>query len=468
MKFNFKKATLLLSGILVGGQLFAQAPDTTQTKQYAKDYVRPFSGDDAFRTWSIGIHGGILTPYTMFGSNNRQDFTSPDVQLGYGGYIKKQILPSFGIQADFLAGKLQADHSQLNASGAMPYTQFDTKLNWSASLSANFTLASINWHHQKGAIQPYFTLGGGLMGYTPVLNSADGSVNNFKTDNGGLVKEFFIPVGLGLKFDIAPGVNLDLGYQVNFVNSDNVDGYNYGSTNDRFSYAHVGLEFALGSRSKPQLATHNPVASMRTEYLTQEDILKNSLRAQQTQIDAEKAKNDQLRNDLNTTNANLAKFTVDSDGDGVPDFFDKCPNTPAGTKVDGSGCPLPVNKPDVKVYVTEEDRKIVKEAIRNLEFDFGKATIREHSFPSLDRVAQLLIDKNFSLKLAGHTDNVGSADANMKLSKDRAEAIKTYLVSKGANASRIEATGYGKTQPIASNKTAKGRQINRRVEFTLF
>ncbi len=468
MKFNFKKATLLLSGILAGGQLFAQTPDTTQTKQYAKDYVRPFSGDDAFRTWSIGIHGGILTPYTMFGSNSKQDFTSPNIQLGYGGYIKKQILPSFGIQADFLAGKLQADHSQLNASGTMPYTQFDTKLNWSASLSANFTLANINWHHQKGMIQPYFTVGGGLMGYTPVLHSTDGSVSNFKTDNGGLVHEFFIPVGLGLKVNLSPGVNLDLGYLVNFVNSDNIDGYNYGSTNDKFSYAHIGLEFALGSRSKPQLATHNPVASMRTEYLTQEDILKNSLQAQQAEIDAEKAKNDQLRNDLNATNANLAKFTVDSDGDGVPDFFDKCPNTPAGTKVDGSGCPLPVNKPDVKVYVTEEDRKIVKEAIRNLEFDFGKATIREHSFPSLDRVAQLLIDKNFSLKLAGHTDNVGSADANMKLSKDRAEAIKTYLVSKGANASRIEATGYGKTQPIASNKTAKGRQINRRVEFTLF
>ncbi|MBL4678040.1 MAG: OmpA family protein, partial [Mucilaginibacter sp.] len=80
----------------------------------------------------------------------------------------------------------------------------------------------------------------------------------------------------------------------------------------------------------------------------------------------------------------------------------------------------------------------------------------------------LLVDKNFSLKLAGHTDNTGSKDLNMRLSKDRAEAIKTYLVEKGANASRIEATGYGQLQPIASNKTAAGRQQNRRVEFTLY
>jgi OOP family OmpA-OmpF porin len=449
---------------LVGGKLFAQSPDTTHV---STDYVKPFSGSGAFRTWSIGINGGILTPNTILGSNSKQDFTSPNAEFGYGGYIKNQITPAFGIQADFLAGKLTADHGQPDAFGNATYKSFSTKIHYSADLSANFTLGNISWHNNKSAIQPYFTLGMGTMNYTPVTTSASGTVANFKTDNDGSINELYVPVGLGLKFAIAPGLNLDLGYQVNFVYSDNIDGYKYGSGNDKFAYAHAGLEFALGKRTKPQLATHNPVSSMRTEYLWENQKTKSQLQAQ---IDAEKAKNEQLRNDLNTTNANLAKFTIDSDGDGVPDFFDKCPNTPSGTKVDGSGCPLPIAKPaeNVKVYVTEEDRKVVKEAIRNLEFDFGKATIRDHSFPSLDRVAQLLIDKNFSLKLAGHTDNVGSGDANLKLSKDRAEAIKSYLVSKGVNASRVEATGYGKTQPIASNKTAAGRQKNRRVEFTLY
>ncbi|MBR5731723.1 MAG: OmpA family protein, partial [Firmicutes bacterium] len=65
------------------------------------------------------------------------------------------------------------------------------------------------------------------------------------------------------------------------------------------------------------------------------------------------------------------------------------------------------------------------------------------SYPTLDRVAELLIQKDFSLKLAGHTDSKGSMKANMALSKARAQAVKNYLVSKGANASRIEATGYG-------------------------
>lgn len=165
---------------------------------------------------------------------------------------------------------------------------------------------------------------------------------------------------------------------------------------------------------------------------------------------------------------------ADDDNDGVANKFDKCPGTVLNdsTQVDGSGCPIKriarVVTEKVKVIVTDEDRKVVDEAIHNLEFDLGKATIREHSFATLNKVAALLVQKNFSLKLAGHTDNTGSAELNMRLSKARAEAVKAYLVSQGANASRIEATGYGQTQPIASNKTAAGRQQNRRVEFTLY
>ena len=162
----------------------------------------------------------------------------------------------------------------------------------------------------------------------------------------------------------------------------------------------------------------------------------------------------------------------DDDGDGVANKFDKCAGTPAGTVVDGSGCPLSTPKPQIiketKVVVTEADRKVVGDAIKNLEFDLGKSTIRSKSYGSLNRVAALLVEKDFSLKLAGHTDNTGSRELNLRLSKDRAESVKAYLVSQGANASRIEATGYGPDQPISSNKTATGRQENRRVEFTIY
>ena len=110
----------------------------------------------------------------------------------------------------------------------------------------------------------------------------------------------------------------------------------------------------------------------------------------------------------------------------------------------------------------------MNEAIRNLEFDFGKSTIRSRSFPYLNNVAELLTKKGISLKLAGHTDNIGSDAANMILSRNRAMAVKNYLTGQGANGSKIEAIGYGETQPASSNKTADGRQKNRRVEFTIY
>ncbi|GAB2980678.1 hypothetical protein GCM10027049_15240 [Mucilaginibacter puniceus] len=467
MKTILKQAAFSLTGILLGTCAFAQtAPDA--------NYVQPFSGDAAFRTWSIGVNAGILSTYTPLQNNSRQDFMTPQAQLGYGAYIKKQILPSFGLQVDYLGGKIEAANSAMRGApfNSSAYSKVSTSVQYAVSLSGHFNLSNINWHYKTTSIQPYFTAGVGIMGYTPYLTPGDGNPPiYFKSGNDHGVSELFVPVGAGFKLNVAKGVNIDLGYKVAFVNSDNLDGYNYASNNDRFSYGHIGLEFALGAKSKPQLATHNPVNSLRNEYLMDEQRLQMAIDAQKAELAAQKAANDKLRADLNATNANMAKFSADSDGDGVPDFFDKCPATPSGTKVDGSGCPLPVapvQRPDVRVIVTEQDRKIVNEAIKNLEFDFGKSTLRPRSFPSLDRVAALLIEKNFSLKLAGHTDNVGSNDANLKLSKDRAESVKTYLVGKGANASRIEATGYGETQPIATNKTAAGRQQNRRVEFTLF
>ncbi|WP_461451889.1 OmpA family protein [Mucilaginibacter sp.] len=449
MKSKFKKASLLLTGIMVGGKLFAQTPDTTMA---VKNYVQPFS-HGGLRTWSIGVEGGLLTPYTIF-APSQQDYRSPHQEVGYSGYIKDQFLPDFGIQADYMGGKVNGAVTAADQANNT-YSGFSTKIGYAVDLMATFTIANIDWVNKKSFIQPYVSLGGGEIGYTATVSNASG------TFKGQQEHDFYLPVGAGFKINVAQGVNIDLGYQVDFVNADDFDGTIVGNNNDRFSYAHAGLEFALGDRHKPQMANYNPVNSMRTEYLMDDQRL-------QIQLNEERAANQALRSDLNTTNANLAKLTVDSDGDGVPDVYDKCPNTPAGTQVDGAGCPLPVKKPDVKVYVTNEDRAVVNEAVKNLEFDFGKATIREHSDESLNKLATLLVNKGFSLKLAGYTDNVGSVAANLKLSKDRAEAVKTYLAQQGVDPSKITAEGYGKANPIATNKTDKGRQINRRVEFSIY
>ena len=102
-------------------------------------------------------------------------------------------------------------------------------------------------------------------------------------------------------------------------------------------------------------------------------------------------------------------------------------------------------------------------------FDKNKATIKKASNPLLDDVATI-IKGNPGIgvvTIEGHTDDTGAADYNQALSQKRADAVKAYLVEKGVEAARLEAKGYGEEKPIESNKTAKGREANRRVEFTL-
>jgi OmpA-OmpF porin, OOP family len=456
--FLKKSAAAATIAMLFSGGLYAQ--DTTSV---SGSYPKPFSSG-SFRTWSIGINGGVLFPVVPFGKN---DFTTSQIDLGYGAFLKKQISPDFAIQADFLAGTLKGDNTEKWGDGTTinsPWSSFETKLKYSGSLSANFSLGNIDLIARKVMVTPYITAGAGLMSYKTTLTDNANVQSDFSPKDE--IRELFFPVGAGLKFTLSKGINLNLGYNMNFVDADNVDGYRVGPQTDKFSYGHMGLEFALGSKSKMQLTNYSPIAALEYDYMTQNAALKSELDA----LSADRKLGADNANRIAQLDAELKKMQTDADKDGVSDYFDKCPNTPAGSQVDGSGCPIKVtttiNNP-VKIVVTEEDKKVVNEAIRNLEFDTGKATIRATSFPSLDKVADLLVKKNFSLQLAGHTDNVGKAAANLKLSKDRAESIKAYLVSKGANPSRISATGYGAGQPIASNKTEEGRQQNRRVEFTL-
>lgn len=445
--FNLKNVAIVGMVSLLGSISAAHAQNHTTIEG-----TTPFGPETQYRTWSVGVNAGLLNQSNIFGFN-RDGFDKLAHNVGYSAYVKKQLSPSFGLKAQYMGGKVAGKNE--NAVGT-EIAEFETKMPWSAALSGEWTMANVDWRFFNSVIKPYFAVGVGALNFETNFTDADGT----ETTRAGSTK-LYVPADFGFKFAVAKGINLDLGYQLNWANQD-FDGVRGGQyKNDLFSYAHAGIEIALGSGSKPALSNSNPVATLVNDYTAKYDEMK-------AERDRLVAANEELRSQLATLNDDLN----DDDGDGVANKFDKCPNTPAGVKVDGSGCPLPEMKHETKVIekivVTEEDRKVVAEAIKNLEFDLGKSTIRSTSYPSLNRVAALLIEKNFSLKLAGHTDNTGSMQLNLRLSKERAEAVKSYLVSKGANASRIEATGYGPTQPIATNATAEGRQENRRVEFTLY
>ena len=125
---------------------------------------------------------------------------------------------------------------------------------------------------------------------------------------------------------------------------------------------------------------------------------------------------------------------------------------------------LPEDKRPEQITVLTANTPI---AIENLLFETGSDVIMANSLPELKRIAVFIQTYGYRVRLAGHTDNIGQAEANKKLSQARAEAVKRQLVVYGCTPESISAFGYGDTKPVATNETEDGRQSNRRVEITL-
>jgi len=143
----------------------------------------------------------------------------------------------------------------------------------------------------------------------------------------------------------------------------------------------------------------------------------------------------------------ISQKLVDSDGDGVVDNLDKCPNTPKNLVVDHNGCPIITTL--------------------RFNFDFDKAKVKKIYYPEIKKIAEAL-KKNPSLRIeiAGYTDNIGTKKYNLKLSLKRAEAVRNILVTKyHISPKRIVVRGYGEDYPLVPNTTSTNRALNRRVEI---
>ncbi len=146
----------------------------------------------------------------------------------------------------------------------------------------------------------------------------------------------------------------------------------------------------------------------------------------------------------------------DNDKDGIPDTTDKCPNEPGPP--DGDGCP----KKYEHIVVTEA--KI--ELKQKIFFETNKAVIMPRSFSLLAEIGQVMQSRpTMTVRIEGHTDSRGKRPHNMTLSQSRADSVRQFLIGLGIEESRMEAKGFGPDQPIETNKTAAGREKNRRVEF---
>jgi len=167
---------------------------------------------------------------------------------------------------------------------------------------------------------------------------------------------------------------------------------------------------------------------------------------------------------------------LDSDGDGVVDSIDRCPETPAGTSVnqwgcepdsDGDGVVDSVDQcPDTPQGAQVDGRGCLHIVLRGVLFANNSSVLSASAQTTLDEVAVPLQSRpDIDVMISGHTDSVGSDASNLTLSRNRAQSVKQYLVSRGISSAQLSTEGLGESQPVEDNDSASGRAQNRRVEL---
>jgi len=474
MNYSTLKKTVALSlvSLMAVGVVNAQTDTTSKAKPMAAPTdstksssdattAKVFGGRGQYNTFSIGANVGVTAPSVATGGTNVFNHNKPS--LGYGISLRDQLAHSFGLQLDLHGGNVEgSDKARFENPGFVTdvvtggqVSSFKTQF-FSATLSGVVNVATIDYIRRKNAVNFYLSAGAGLAWYAPKITFTDGTTLDYKdqTDENHdktYAKELVIPIGAGVKFRLSDALALNVGYTENIIDGFNftgVHGVNYPASN-KYSYGYAGLEYTFGPKSKPNLDWVNPVAMMYDELYDA---------ALRQEVEALKGRVGNVENAVN----DLKK---DSDGDGVSDQFDKCPNTPAGTVVDGSGCPIVFPKIDTSLFVRKPVAGAAT-AYSNIQFEFDSSVLRTSSYPVLDATsADLRASADKKLELDGFASSEGTAAHNMRLSKDRANSVKTYLVNSGVDSKRLKVKGFGETHPIADNSTEEGRVTNRRVEF---
>ena len=299
--------------------------------------------------------------------------------------------------------------------------------------NTNITRGAMNGVYtfdQANSLIPFAKMGVGIE------NISNEQANN----NTGM----FVDAGAGLKVPFAEhfALKLEAVYMAK-INSD------HAGNADSNLVALAGLTYSFGAQKAQTRAPEPKPAEHVQKEVTQEEVV-----ITKPEIDSDGDgvydKLDKCPNtpEGSTVDVNGCKIVLDDDHDGVPNSIDKCPNTPEGVVVNADGCPKTINL--------------------SINFANNSYAVQQTSLPKIDAFANFLKKyKYYNAEIVGYTDNRGSEAYNKKLSQKRAEAVRNLLIQKGVDASRLTAIGMGEANPVASNDTAEGRAQNRRIEANL-
>lgn len=491
-------AVLLLSNFL----LYSQNDSSTSEKE---EKFEP-----NYNTWSIGAGFSNLI---MHGDLRSFDTYSGDAYFNFGGYIyaDKMFNPIVGVELKLNMSQLGGEIQQIYNTGtfletsyyqilyAAPYlTEVLYMDGVSLGMETNLIINLDNlWkrHSQKWSFSGYLGVGYQLYtskliikdydpatgGYDPsdvtdegVIIDADFSYNGVR-DNTNYATSVFLNTGLGVKYRFNDKIDFEARSSIYINNEDHLDAaITHKQNYESFFVTNIGVVYKFGKKERYAIWVQDEEEDPFELLDTDEDGVADMF---DKEIDTPK--------DAEVYGNGVA---IDSDKDGFQDYRDKCPLEPGPPET--QGCPLqkavvapialtapvmneePVMEPlpEPVVEFNEEEKKDIVEQIsllsKSIYFKSASDQLKQESYKPLNDISGIMIEYPESkYKIEGHTDSQGKASYNLDLSNRRAKSVEKYLLGKNIASDRLSSKGYGETQPIETNETAEGRQMNRRVEI---
>jgi len=400
-----------------------------------------------FSHWSIALHGGA----NVYNGDIVINDKSIDYTLGLS--VENTITPLYGLGIEYLFVPYRGTDTW-PVGYVIDGTSHQASLYWALNILNCFhKTRDSNWNL-------YARLGAGLSYYKV-------DVAAYPTENVPFSLGVFVPVGVSLEYNLSKSFALGARIDYRAFNKDNLDGatktyQNFaGVTNDFMAVGTIDLRYKFGATEKDHTRNIN--------IQTYESSLNKEIEKKIAQADStlaaklkELADKENKIKDLEPRLNNLEKMmTTDTDGDGVLDYLDKCPDTATADKanVDAYGCTKVAAAPVI-------DAAKIAPAFKNVYFDTDKSNIKASEEQKLkDLIETLKSNSSAKVVLRAYTDDVASDEYNKILASKRAASVKKYLVNNGIKASRVVTNAYGKINFVESNDTPEGKALNRRVEF---